>query len=217
MLTERANVLFAEMHSLKPFAFRKAWPSEERVRVAKAQYLAVREFRLLSDAQFKFGLDRLRATMVWPAAPAEFLALCRDPDPEAIGAPTLDEAYAQVLRYETAPADLRDLSVMHPAAYWAWRQMNHETWRKMNAERHEKTYAAAYRRAMRAALMGEHFPPAPKLLDGKGGGLSVEAAAANEKAEQVLQARMEQQGIDPLNARSQLLARLGIRREPRHA
>lgn len=133
LLGERVNVLFAEMHTLKPFAFRKAWPTQERLEAAKAQYLAVREFRLLTDAQFKFGLDRLRATMVWPAAPSEFLELCREPDPEALGAPTLAEAYHQVMRYENAPGDLRDLSVMHPATYWAWRQLNHSVWRKMAA------------------------------------------------------------------------------------
>lgn len=164
LLGERVNVLFAEMHTLKPFAFRKAWPTQERLEAAKAQYLAVREFRLLTDAQFKFGLDRLRATMVWPAAPSEFLELCREPDPEALGAPTLAEAYHQVMRYENAPGDLRDLSVMHPATYWAWRQLNHSVWRKMDAKRHEAAFAAQYRRAMKAVIAGEQFPPAPKLV-----------------------------------------------------
>lgn len=217
-LGERVNTLFAEMHSLKPFAFRKAWPTEERVKAAKAQYLAVREFRQLTDAQFRYGLDRLRATMVWPAAPAEFLELCRNPDPEAIGAPSLDEAYAQVLRYETAPADLRDLSVMHPATYWAWRQMNHPVWRKLPADRHEKKFAAAYRSAMRAALSGEQFPAAPKLLAGKGGGMCAEVAAVDARQERHLQERLLQQGIPAgTAARQHLLASLGIKREAKHA
>lgn len=218
LLSERANVLFAEMHSLKPFAFRKAWPTEERVNAAKAQYLAVREFRQLTDAQFRFGLDRLRATMVWPAAPSEFLELCRNPDPEAIGAPCIDEAYAQVLRYETAPADLRDLSVMHPATYWAWRQLNLPVWRKLSADRHEKTFASAYKRAMKAVLAGEHFPAPPKLLAGKGGGMCAEVAAVDATQEQRLQERMLQQGIPAgTAARQQLLASLGIKREAKHA
>lgn len=164
VIVQRVNVLFAEMHSLKPFAFRKAWPTQERISTAKRQFLAVREFRLLTDAQFKFGLDRLRATMVWPTSPAEFLELCRNPEPEALGAPSLAEAYHQVMRYENAPADLRDLAVMHPATYWAWRQINHSVWRKQDAKRHEATFAAHYQRAMKAALSGEEFPPPPRLL-----------------------------------------------------
>lgn len=217
MLSERANTLFAEMHSLKPLAFRKAWPTEQRVNIAKTQFLAVREFRQLSEAQFKFGLDRLRATMVWPTAPAEFLELCRNPDPEAIGAPSLDEAYAQVLRYETAPADLRNLSVMHPATYWAWRQLNHPVWRKLPAARHETAFASAYKRAMKAVLAGEHFPAPPKLLAGKGGGLCAEVAAVDATQEQRLQERMVQQGIPGgADARQHLLASLGIKREAKH-
>lgn len=218
LLSERANVLFAEMHSLKPFVFRKAWPTEERVNAAKAQYLAVREFRQLTDAQFRFGLDRLRATMVWPAAPSEFLELCRNPDPEAIGAPCFDEAYAQVLRYETAPADRRNLAVMHPATYWAWRQLNLPVWRKLSADRHEKAFASAYKRAMKAVLAGEQFPAPPKLLEGKGGGVCSEVAAVDARQEKHLQERIVEQGIPAGSAaRQQLLASLGIKRETEHA
>ena len=158
------NTLFAEMHSLKPLAYRKSWPTAERVAVAKAQFIAVREFRQLTDAQFNYGLDRLRATMVWPTAPSEFLELCRNPEPETIGAPSLAEAYAQVMRYENAPADRRDLSVMHPATYWAWRQLNHSVWRRMSEQRHESAFNAQYKRAMKAALAGGDFPPPPRLI-----------------------------------------------------
>ncbi|GAD62043.1 replication protein P [Aquipseudomonas alcaligenes] len=216
-LAQRVNVLFAEMQLIKPLMFRSSWPTKERQEAAKAQYLAIREFRQLTDAQFRYGLDRLRATMKYPAAPSEFLALCRDPEPEAIGAPSLDEAYAQVLRYETAPADLRDLSVMHPATYWAWRQLNHSIWRKLSADRHEKSFASAYKRAMKAVLAGEHFPAAPKLLTGKGGGMCAEVAAVDATQEQRLQERMLQQGIPGgADARQHLLASLGIKRGAKH-
>lgn len=164
ILTQRVNKLFAEMQSIKPLAFRKSWPTAERVDIAKAQFVAVREFRQLTDAQFGYGLDRLRATMVWPTAPAEFLELCRNPEPEALGAPSLVEAYTQVLRYENAPADRRDFAVMHPATYWAWRQLNHSVWRRMSEQRHESAFNAQYRRAMKAALAGERFPAPPKLI-----------------------------------------------------
>ncbi|WXL27743.1 replication protein P [Ectopseudomonas mendocina] len=218
-LTLRVNLLFTEMQSLKPLLFRHSWPSRERLNAAKTQYMAVREFRQLTDAQFKFGLDRLRATMKYPSAPSEFLELCRNPEPEALGAPSRDEAYAQVLRYETAPADRRDLSVMHPATYWAWRQMNHSVWRKLSAERHEKAFYSAYQRAMKAALAGEKFPAPPKQLAGKGGDMCPEVAATDAVQEQRLQARILQQGIPAgVSARQQLLSSLGIKRgDAKHA
>lgn len=93
------NQLFREIRTARP-AWRQAWPSTEVVEASKKTWItAFLEAGVTDwDSQIEFGLQALRAEPSdFVPAPGKFVTWCQ-PTPQALGLPSLEEAYAEALK-----------------------------------------------------------------------------------------------------------------------
>ena len=118
-------------------------------------------FRCLQDLtgqEIANGLNAVaRSGMDWPPAAPQFREMCVN---HAISnLKSADEAYLEISKFVRGGS--RDYSLLSPATYFAYRNLDVWNWRTMNVEKAERAFKTAYKLAIDHARNGGEFPDVP--------------------------------------------------------
>lgn len=216
----RVNLIFATFQTDTGLAsaFRFEFPASDpdKLRVAKSAWFRV-ELGQVPKALFEIALRRVgsdhqvgRANKSLPSF-GDFLALCR-PRPEAVGLPSANDAWAEAARYAMSVRHRWS----HPAVKLAMIATGAHDIRNADAFQTRELRARFdrfYEQLVLQVANGEDLSTPRQLLGCNGA--KPQHLRQDEIAEQEIRQRLESQGLagKGANARGELLARLGIKRE----
>ena len=158
---ELINRLFREIRTARP-AWRQAWPSTEVLEASKKTWItAFLEAGITDwDSQIAFGLQALRGEPSdFVPAPGKFVTWCQ-PTPQALGLPSLEEAYAEALQ-KTHPSMAGVARWSCPAVYHAAARAGFSTLQQLGRSDGLALLEQKYVLIRRALARGEQLPVVP--------------------------------------------------------
>lgn len=158
---EIVNVLFTQLQAIFP-AWRQAWPDTAALAAAKRNWVRAFMAAGIRDVeQIRYGLQQCRLSgSDFAPSVGKFIQWCR-PTPEALGCPTVEQAYLQACRLAHPAADR---SGAHAAVWHAACETGLHVLRDFPESRSRPVFERAYSLTLEQVARGAELRSVPKAL-----------------------------------------------------
>lgn len=153
------NLIFARFHHIYTHRFESAYGDETTLNQAKREWAL--SLAGISAQRIESALDRCKIEHAWPPTIAEFYVLLQ-PNPEAYGLPSLDQAYLESCRVAHSPINHK---WSHPCVQLTAQQVGYFVLRSEPEKTTRPKFKKVYLDIIERLIMGETFEiKAPKEL-----------------------------------------------------
>lgn len=144
-------MIFARMQLIYTHRFESAYGDEETLTQAKREWAY--SLAGVEQSRIEYALEKCKLELAWPPTIAEFVRYLT-PDPQALGLPSIRDAYLEACQNSHAPAQ-RHWS--HPAVQWAARETGYFKLRSEQERYSWPAFEGVYRNLVERLADGEEI------------------------------------------------------------
>lgn len=144
-------MIFARMQLIYTHRFESAYGDEQTLTQAKREWAY--SLAGVEQSRIEYALEKCKLELAWPPTIAEFVRYLT-PDPQALGLPSVRDAYLEACQHSHAPAQ-RHWS--HPAVQWAARETGYFKLRSEQERYSWPAFEGVYRNLVERLADGEEI------------------------------------------------------------
>jgi len=144
-------MIFARMQLIYTHRFESAYGDEETLTQAKREWAY--SLAGVEQSRIEYALEKCKLELAWPPTIAEFVRYLT-PDPQALGLPSIRDAYLESCQNSHAPAQRH---WTHPAVQWAARETGYFKLRSEQERYSWPAFEGVYRNMVERLADGEEI------------------------------------------------------------